>query len=67
MVSIIRKLVMARASGGVLGTIMWVIGAVAVTVMPLLPALLPYGFFVIGFGGAVAATLSEDIANDEKK
>jgi hypothetical protein len=61
MVSINRKLVVAGASGLVLGTILWFIGAIALLVMPALPALTPYATFIIGFGGAVAATLSEDI------
>jgi len=61
MPSINRKLVVAGASGMVLGTIMWLIATVACTVMPLLPALTPYASFVIGFGGAVASTLSEDL------
>jgi hypothetical protein len=39
---------------------MWFIGSVATTVMTSLPALTPYVAFIIGFGGAVAATLSED-------
>ncbi len=65
MVSINRKLVMAGASGIVLGTIMWLIGSVALFIMPSLPAVTPYATFLIGFGGAVASTLAEDIA--EKK
>jgi len=60
MVSINRKLVVAGSSGFVLGTIMWFVGSVATTVMTSLPALTPYVAFIIGFGGAVAATLSED-------
>jgi hypothetical protein len=61
MVSINRKLVVAGASGFVLGTIMWFIGSVATTIMTSLPPLTPYAAFLIGFGGAVAATLSEDV------
>jgi hypothetical protein len=53
--------VVAGASGIVLGTIMWFIGAVALYVMPYLPSVTPYATFIIGFGGAIAATLSEDI------
>lgn len=60
MVSINRKLVVAGSSGFVLGSIMWFIGSVATTVMSNLPALTPYMAFIIGFGGAIAATLSED-------
>ncbi len=59
--SINRKLVVAGASGIVLGTVMWFIGAVSVFVMPALPAVTPYATFIIGFGGALAATLSEDL------
>jgi len=66
LVSINRRLVVAGASGIVLGVIMWFIGAVALYVMPSLPAVTPYATFVIGFGGAVAATLSEDIAETPK-
>jgi len=62
MVSINRKLVVAGSSGFVLGTIMWFIGAVALTAMATLPPASPYVGFIIGFGGAVAAMLSEDIA-----
>ncbi len=65
MVSINRKLVVAGASGFVLGTIMWFIGSVATTTMTSLPAFTPYVAFIIGFGGAVAATLSEDTAKSE--
>jgi len=61
MTSINRKLVVAGASGFVLGTIMWFVGSVATTVMSALPPLTPYVAFIIGFGGAVAATLSEDM------
>lgn len=61
MVSINRKLVVAGASGFVLGSIMWFIGSVATIIMSSLPALTPYVAFIIGFGGAVAATLSDDV------
>ena len=60
-VSVNRKLVVAGSSGFVLGSIMWFIGSVATTVMSNLPALAPYVAFIIGFGGAIAATLSEDV------
>jgi hypothetical protein len=66
LVSINRRLVVAGATGIVLGVIMWIIGAVALYIMPDLPAVTPYATFIIGFGGAVAATLSEDIAETPK-
>jgi len=59
--SINRKLVMAGSSGITLGTIMWLMGAVALTIIPALPAILPIATFLIGFGGAVATMLDEDI------
>ena len=65
MVSINRKLVVAGSSGLVLGTILWIIGAVALFVMPSLPPVLPYATFLIGFGGAVSATLSEDTTSQQ--
>lgn len=67
MVSINRKLVVAGASGIVLGTLMWFIGAVALFVMPALPVVTPYATFIIGFGGAVASTLSEDATEETKE
>jgi len=48
MVSIKRKLVVAGASGFVLGSIMWFIGSVATTVMTSLSAVTPYVAFIIG-------------------
>lgn len=65
MPSINRKLVVAGATGLVLGTIMWIIGAVALYVMPSLPTVIPYASFLIGFGGAVASTVSEDLDNTD--
>jgi hypothetical protein len=67
MASINRKLVVAGATGIILGTIMWLLGAVALFVMPALPAVTPYATFIIGFGGAVAATLSEDLKEEATK
>jgi len=44
---------------------MWIIGAVALYVMPSLPTVIPYASFLIGFGGAVASTVSEDLDNTD--
>jgi hypothetical protein len=60
MVSINRKLIVAGASGFVIGTFLWLIASIASAVIPGLPPLTPLAGFGIGFGGAVAATLSED-------
>lgn len=62
MPSINRKLVVAGSSGIVLGTLMWLLGTISVFVMPSLPSVTPYAMFITGFGGALAATLSEDLA-----
>lgn len=67
MTSINRKLVVAGAAGLVLGLLLWLIATIAVTVVPALPPTTPLAFFAVGFGGALAATLSEDIIDGEKK
>jgi len=61
MVSINRKLVVAGASGIVIGLLMWISGSIAQAVIPTLPIAFPYACFGIGFAGATAASLSEDI------
>jgi len=66
MVSINRKLVVAGAAGLVLALLLWLIATIAVTVVPALPTTTPLAFFAVGFGGALAATLSEDITDNEK-
>ena len=67
MVSINRKLVVAIATGFVIGTALWLVGTIALSVVPTLPAVTPLASFGMGFGGSLAATLSEDSNNGEKK
>jgi len=62
MVSINRKVVSAAFAAVVIATIMWLLGTIAVFVMPSLPPATPYAFFIIGFGGAFGAVFSEDLA-----
>lgn len=57
--SLARKIVMATATGIVLGTVLFFIGTAVSAIVPNTPLLGAVGF-VVGFGGAVAATISED-------
>jgi hypothetical protein len=67
MVSINRKLVVAGAAGFVLAVIMFLIGSITLSVIPTFPSVTPLAAAGIGFGGAVAATLSEDLSNGDNK
>lgn len=65
MASINRKLVMAFTTGIVLAVILYLLGSIALAVIPDLPAVTPLASAGVGLGGAIAATLAEDTAENK--
>lgn len=61
MVKLAKRLTKAFSNGIVLGTIFYLVGSVAQTIIPALPVLTGVASFIVGFGGAIGIALSEDV------
>ena len=61
MVSINRKIIGAVLTGIVIGTIMYLIGSMALAAVPAFPATLPIAVAALGFTVSVATVFVEDV------
>ena len=61
MTKLAKRLTKAFSSGIVLSVVFYLLGAVAKTVVPALPAVTDVAALAIGLGGAVGIALSEDL------
>ena len=66
MVSINRKIIGATLTGIVLGTLLYLVGSMAVVAVPAFPATLPIALAALGFTVAVATVFVEDIKENGK-
>lgn len=61
MVKLAKRLTKAFSNGIVLGFTLYLLGGLAMIVIPVLPVYTDVASFAIGFGGAVGIALSEDV------